>query len=162
MKFTKDSVNDCLEEITYGDEKADNRRIHSLKLLLIFIVLIGGLGAFSFGLGALIGIIDNAPDIDNLSFSPKGYATTTYDTKGNLTATLIQEGSNREAVTYEEIPEQLINAFVAIEDQRFWQHNGIDLRSISRAVKGVITGDSSAGGGSTLTQQLIKNNVFSG
>lgn len=162
MKFTKDSVNDCLEEITYGDEKADNRRIHSLKLLLIFIVLIGGLGVFSFGLGALIGIIDNAPDIDNLSFSPKGYATTTYDTKGNLTATLIQEGSNREAVTYEEIPEQLINAFVAIEDQRFWQHNGIDLRSISRAVKGVITGDSSAGGGSTLTQQLIKNNVFSG
>ena len=90
MKFTKDSVNDCLEEITYGDEKADNRRIHSLKLLLIFIVLIGGLGAFSFGLGALIGIIDNAPDIDNLSFSPMGYATTTYDTKGNLTATLIQ------------------------------------------------------------------------
>ena len=59
-------------------------------------------------------------------------------------------------------PKDLINAFVAIEDSRFWTHNGIDLRSIARMIKGVITGDSSAGGGSTITQQLIKNNVFGG
>lgn len=162
MKFTKDSVNDRLEEITYGDVKADNSRMHALKLLLIFILLVASLSGAAFGFGCILGIIDNAPDIDTLSFSPKGYATTTYDTKGNLTATLIQEGSNREEATFDELPEQLIDAFVAIEDQRFWTHNGIDLRSISRAVKGVLTGDSSAGGGSTLTQQLIKNNVFSG
>lgn len=162
MKFTKDSVNDQLEEITYGDAKADNRRIHSLKLVFIMLFFIMGLGVFSAGAGAILGIIDNAPDIDTLTFSPQGYATTTYNTKGELTATLVQEGSNREAVSYEELPEYLIDAFVAIEDQRFWQHNGIDLRSISRAVKGVITGNSSAGGGSTITQQLIKNNVFSG
>ena len=162
MNFGKDAVNDRIEEIAYGDEKADNRRIHTLKLLLIFVLLLGCIGGVSLGFGCLMGIIDNAPDIDTLSFSPKGYATTTYDIKGNLTATLIQEGSNREEVTYDELPEQLINAFVAIEDQRFWIHNGIDFRSISRAIKGVITDDSSAGGGSTLTQQLIKNNVFSG
>ena len=71
-------------------------------------------------------------------------------------------GSNRDPVTYEELPSDLINAFVAIEDARFWDHNGIDPRSILRAVKGVLTGDRSAGGGSTLTQQLIKNNVFNG
>ena len=58
--------------------------------------------------------------------------------------------------------QNLINAFVAYEDARFWEHNGIDLRSIMRAVKGVLTGDSSAGGGSTITQQLIKNSVFGG
>ena len=162
MNFTKDAVNDRIEEIAYGDEKADNRRIHTLKLLLIFVLLLGCIGGASIGFGCLMGIIDNAPDINTLSFSPKGYATTTYDTKGNLTATLIQEGSNREEVTFDELPEDLINAFVAIEDQRFWTHNGIDLRSISRAIKGVLTDDSSAGGGSTLTQQLIKNNVFSG
>ena len=155
MNFTKDAVNDRIEEIAYGDEKADNRRIHTLKLLLIFLLLLGCIGGASLGFGSLMGIIDNAPDINTLSFSPKGYATTTYDTKGNLTATLIQEGSNREEVTFDELPEDLINAFVAIEDQRFWTHNGIDFRSISRAVKGVLTDDSSAGGGSTVTQQLI-------
>ena len=50
---------------------------------------------------------------------------------------------------------------VAIEDSRFWTHDGIDLRSIARAVKGVVSDDYS-GGGSTITQQLIKNNIFSG
>ena len=50
----------------------------------------------------------------------------------------------------------MINAFVSIEDSRFWTHNGIDLRSISRAAVGVLTGEN-RGGGSTITQQLIKN-----
>jgi penicillin-binding protein 1A len=162
MKFTKEAVNDQIEEITYGDEKAANQRIHSLKLLLVFVLITGCLGIGAMGIGILLGIVDNAPRIETLNFSPQGYATTTYNTKGELIATLVQEGSNREAVVYEELPENLVNAFVAIEDQRFWVHNGIDLRSISRAVRGVLTGNRSAGGGSTLTQQLIKNNVFAG
>ena len=162
MKFTKDAVNDRLEEIIYGDIKAENQRIHFMKLLIVFVCLLSALSLGSMGIGMLLGIIDNAPEIDTLTFSPQGYATTTYDTEGNLIATLVQEGSNREEVVYEELPEDLINAFVAIEDQRFWQHNGIDPRSITRAVRGVLTGNSSAGGGSTLTQQLIKNNVFAG
>ena len=162
MNFTKEAVNEQLEEITYGDQKKINKRIHKIKLALMAGLLIAALSAVSAGLGMLIGIIDNAPDIDTLDFSPSGFATTTYDTEGNLVATLVQEGSNREEATYDELPEDLINAFVAIEDQRFWIHNGIDFKSITRAVRGVITGDSSAGGGSTITQQLIKNNVFSG
>jgi penicillin-binding protein 1A len=162
MKFTKDAVNDRLEEIIYGDIKAENQRIHFVKLLIVFACLLSVLSVGAMGIGMLLGIIDNAPDIETLTFSPQGYATTTYDTEGNLIATLVQEGSNREEVVFEELPEDLINAFVAIEDQRFWQHNGIDLRSITRAVRGVLTGNSSAGGGSTLTQQLIKNNIFSG
>ena len=70
-------------------------------------------------------------------------------------------GSNREEASYDELPQDLIDAFVAIEDSRFWTHNGIDLRSISRAAVGVLTGEN-RGGGSTITQQLIKNNVFNG
>ncbi len=162
MKFTKEAVNDQLEEIIYGDEKAANQRIHTLKLLLVFFVLVGCISLCALGVGVLLGIIDNAPDIETLNFAPQGYATTTYNTEGELIATLVQEGSNRESAVFEELPEDLVNAFVAIEDQRFWMHNGIDLKSISRAVRGILTGDSSAGGGSTLTQQLIKNNVFAG
>lgn len=116
----------------------------------------------SVGIGMFKGIIDNTPDINIDSIVPQGFATTVYNSKGELTDTLVTAGSNRDPATFEELPQDLIDAFVAIEDARFWSHNGIDFRSIMRAVKGVLTGDSSAGGGSTLTQQLIKNNVFGG
>ncbi len=126
-------------------------------VVLLFLLLTGiGIGA-----GIIKGIIDTAPDVDPLSFGPRNFATKVYDNQGNLTDTLVMSGSNREAATYEELPPDLINAFVAIEDSRFWSHNGIDLRSIARAAVGLLT-DDYAGGGSTLTQQLIKNNVFEG
>ena len=107
-------------------------------------------------------VIGNAPDIHVLSFRPQGFATTIYDRNGNPVEKLVMEGANREEASYEEIPKDLVNAFIAIEDERFWEHNGIDVKSILRAVKGVVTGDASAGGGSTITQQLIKNSVFNG
>lgn len=149
-------------------EAASNTRRYTSRLFLgffrtllfcaIFVVVIG----VSVGLGMIKGIIDGAPEINIESIVPQGFATTVYDSAGNLTDTLVMAGSNRDPVTYEELPQDLIDAFVAIEDSRFWTHNGIDPRSILRAVKGVLTGDRSAGGGSTLTQQLIKNNVFDG
>lgn len=117
--------------------------------------------AASAGFGMIKGIIDNAPEIDPNSFGPSGFATKVYDSAGNLTDTLVMEGSNREAATYDELPQDLIDAFVAIEDARFWEHDGIDIRSILRAAVGVLTGNN-MGGGSTITQQLIKNNVFKG
>ncbi len=78
-----------------------------------------------------------------------------------MTDTLVGSNSNRIEASYEDFPQDLIDAFVSIEDSRFWQHSGIDLRSISRAVVGVLT-NNYKGGASTLTQQLIKNTVFNG
>lgn len=161
MKYTKEAITEKLDDIIYGDTREVNRRISMLKKGAMFLCFFCVLCAAAFGIGMFKGIIDNVPALDTLNFSPTGYASKTYDTEGNLTATLVQEGSNREEATFEELPADLVNAFVAIEDQRFWEHNGIDLRSISRAVRGVLTGVD-AGGGSTLTQQLIKNNVFAG
>lgn len=129
----------------------------ALFVLFLFCMVVGA----SIGFGMVKGIIDNAPSIDLLNIQPSQFATTIYDSQGNLTDTLVTSGSNREAATFDELPPDLINAFVAIEDSRFWSHNGIDIRSIARAVKGLIS-DDYAGGGSTITQQLIKNNVFSG
>ncbi len=63
---------------------------------------------------------------------------------------------NREWVAYGDIPKNLINAFVAIEDHRFFDHNGVDLKRTAGAIVGFITGKSSYGG-STITQQLVKN-----
>ncbi|MFC5408793.1 penicillin-binding protein 1A [Larkinella bovis] len=63
---------------------------------------------------------------------------------------------NRTPINYEDLPAPLINALIATEDVRFYEHSGIDTRSLGRAAYGVLTGNS-AGGGSTITQQLAKN-----
>ncbi len=144
-----------------------NRRKYTTRIVLTFfktlfvMMLFSCLVVASVGIGMVKGIIDSAPEVNVDSIVPTGYATTVYDSAGNLTDTLVTAGSNREEATFDELPEDLVNAFVAIEDSRFWKHNGIDLRSISRAAVGILTGDYS-GGGSTITQQLIKNNVFNG
>ena len=113
------------------------------------------------GYGVFKGIIDSAPEIDVASIEPSGFATMVYDSEGNLTETLVKSGANRLEATYDELPQDLIDAFVAIEDARFWDHKGVDFRAIIRAAVGILTNDP-AGGGSTLTQQLIKNNIFAG
>lgn len=126
-------------------------------VLCLFIIVTG----FSAGIGMFKGIIDTVPDFNAESFAPSGYFSTIYDCEGNVTDTLVGTNANRIEATYDEFPEDLINAFVAIEDSRFWKHSGIDLRSITRAAVGILT-NNYQGGASTLTQQLIKNTVFNG
>lgn len=129
------------------------------NVILIAIVVIGVL-VVSVGFGVFRGIIDTAPDIGNINVQPTGFSTFVYDIEGNQTAKLIAENSNRIPVTMDMIPEDLAHAFVAIEDERFYEHNGIDIKGIIRAgVKGITSGSFSEGA-STITQQLLKNNVF--
>lgn len=161
MKYGKNDVTRKLKKTTAKGEKAANKIfLYCVKIVLVLILFVCVLGV-SLGYGVFKGIIDSAPEIDVASIEPSGFATMVYDSEGNLTETLVKSGANRMEATYEELPEDLINAFVAIEDERFWTHNGIDLRAILRAVIGVLTNDP-AGGGSTITQQLIKNNIFAG
>ena len=162
MNYGKDATEKKIKDASSKNRKyASKFFLGFFKTLLLMSVMLVVVGA-SVGIGMFKGIIDSAPEINIDSIVPQGFATTVYDSAGNLTDTLVTAGSNRDPVTYEELPQDLIDAFVAIEDSRFWSHNGIDLRAIARMIKGVLTGDSSAGGGSTITQQLIKNNVFNG
>ncbi len=135
------------------------RVVFCKALLICFfaVVVIGGCSAF----GVISGIIASAPSIDDINATPTGYLTTVLDAEGNQTATLVASGSNRKYVTIDEIPLDLQHAFVAIEDERFYEHNGIDLQGILRAgIKGVASGFHFTEGASTITQQLLKNNVF--
>lgn len=130
-------------------------------LLICFIaaVVIGGCA----GIGVFKGIIDSAPDISDIDPTPTGYLSVVLDNQGNQTAKLVASGSNRVYVTLDEIPEDLQHAFVAIEDERFYEHNGIDLKGIIRAgFTGIANGFHFSQGASTITQQLLKNNVFEG
>ena len=113
------------------------------------------------GVGIIKGVIDNAPDITSESVIPKGYKSTVYDSEGNKMQELIASGTNRTMVTIDQIPKHVQNAFIAIEDERFYEHNGIDVQGILRAgVTFVTSGFDTMQGASTITQQLLKNNVF--
>jgi len=84
-------------------------------------------------------------------------ASTIYDAKGNEIAKLYDAQGNREIAKYEEFPALLIDAFVATEDKRFWDHSGVDPQSIARAIVTDVIHHSAVEGGSTITQQLAKN-----
>ncbi len=161
MNYSKSATEKKIKAASSNAEKYTSRILLTIFKACFVLCLFTILVALSTGVGMFMGIIDSAPDIDVESIVPMGYATTIYDSAGNLTDTLVMAGANREEAAYDELPKDLINAFIAIEDSRFWSHNGIDLRSISRAAYGVLTGEN-RGGGSTITQQLIKNNVFNG
>ena len=133
-----------------------------LNLALLAILAIGIMGA-SMGIGIFKGVIDTSPSIANIDVTPTGFSTFVYDIEGNQIGKLIAEDSNRIPVGQDMIPENLAHAFVAIEDARFYEHNGIDIKGIFRAAYvGISNGFHFTEGASTITQQLLKNNVFTG
>lgn len=126
-------------------------------LVLFLAIIIACIGA---GFGMLKGILDDAPPINPEALIPQGYQTTIYDQDGHVLTVLANFDSNREYVYFQDIPTDVVNAFIAIEDQRFWEHKGIDVHGIFRAfVQGLQSGGFDQGA-STLTQQLIKNQIF--
>lgn len=128
------------------------------KAILLLILAVGIIGICG-GLGVVKGILASAPDTD-IDVSPSGFSTFVYDAEGNQIAKLDAEGSNRVPVSMDKIPENLAHAFVAIEDARFYEHNGIDIKGIIRAGFIGLTSGHFSEGASTITQQLIKNNVL--
>lgn len=111
--------------------------------------------------GAYDAIIDTAPSIADVNIIPNGYATFIYDANGTEIQKLNSAEGNRISVSINEIPENMQHAIVAIEDSRFYQHNGIDPIGLVRAAAVAISsGFQRTEGASTITQQLIKNNVF--
>ena len=133
--------------------------ISVLKLILIFLLTFCFIGG-CFGIGMFKGILYSAPTISNLSVIPTGYATVVYDSEGNEMTKLVAADSNRSWEKMSKIPEDLAHAFVAIEDERFYDHNGIDLKGIVRAAAEAVQAGRLTQGASTITQQLLKNNVF--
>lgn len=162
MIFNNDAIKKELSGLL--DTSRQARRHHLIFLLKIALAmfLILCFASFAIGIGFVRGAIDAAPSLDILDVQPQGYASQIYDADGNLMQTLVMEGSNREEVSFDQLPADLVNAFIAIEDSRFYEHNGIDLKGILRAAYVGITSGRFSEGASTITQQLIKNNVLQG
>ncbi|MBR2675536.1 MAG: transglycosylase domain-containing protein [Solobacterium sp.] len=126
--------------------------------ILVGLFLFALICGFAGGFGAFMWfekMIANVPPLDVGKREEYSQASKLYDASGNF---LAEYGTNENVVwaDSEEIPQQLKDAFIAIEDERFYTHNGIDLKRLIGAVIGQITGNAHYGA-STITQQLIKN-----
>jgi penicillin-binding protein 1A len=124
------------------------------KFVIWFWILLAGpvLGILVFVLGIrLLGDLPNTEELQN----PKTLlATEVYSSDLKVLGKYYAE--NRTNVKYKEISPNVVNALVATEDARFFEHSGVDVRALARAIFGAATGSSASGGGSTLTQQLAK------
>ena len=127
--------------------------------LSVILALCAGLAVF----GALVGIakayVDTAPTLDLAALSDQDKTSFIYDAEGNL-ITDYKGTEDRIMVSIGEIPKTLQNAFIAVEDARFYEHNGVDVKRIIGALVANFTTGSTQGG-STITQQLIKQTLLS-
>ena len=161
MNYTKKGIRAKQKSLHAKTTKLGKKLLLAiLNLSLLGIVAVGIIG-MSMAFGIFRGVIDTAPSIENVKVTPTGFSTFVYDLEGNQTAKLVSQNSNRIPVSQDMIPEDLAHAFVAIEDERFYEHNGIDIKGIFRAgYIAITTGFQRMEGASTITQQLLKNNVF--
>ena len=125
------------------------------KLLILFFITLS-ITVGSILTGALVGFIRSTETISPQMLTLKGFTSSVYDCNGNFVMSL-KGDKNREMVDIKEVPQYLKDAFVAIEDKRFYKHNGIDLKRIAGAVINYIKPSGSTYGGSTITQQVVKN-----
>lgn len=135
-------------------EKTKNRiNVHILTKILLVIVIIGMAGLL-FGTGLFVYYASSAPKLDKALLKDP-IASEIYDMNGELVTKVGVE--NRDYVEYEGIPDIVKDAVLATEDNRFFKHPGIDIIRIGGAVISNITDGFGSQGGSTLTQQIIKN-----
>ncbi|ROR30353.1 penicillin-binding protein 1A [Mobilisporobacter senegalensis] len=162
MNFSKKGTVDKQKQIRSTSKKLVTKiGVSFFRTFLICLLVIAIVGSFA-GYGILRGIIDSAPSIDSISVAPTGFSTTIYDQDGNELTKLVGSDANRIYAEIGQIPEHVQNAFIAIEDERFWKHNGIDVQGIVRVIFLGVSNGRFSQGASTLTQQLLKNQVFEG
>ena len=127
--------------------------INKFFIIIIFLIL----ATFLIGCGFLYYIYLCSPEFDPELLYTKE-STNIYDSKGDLITTIGTE--RRQLVNYEELPQVLIDAIIATEDSRFYEHHGFDIYRFAKAGAGYISGKD-AGGASTLTMQVSKNSLTS-
>ena len=132
-------------------KKKVQRRI--LKTVLIIFLVCGVIGVV--GIAGFMGyVVYSAPEFKTSLLNEK-QSTILYDSNGQEFAKMGSE--KRENIQYSDLPEVFVDALIATEDSRYFQHNGVDIARFGKAVVGQLMGHADAGGGSTISMQVIKN-----
>ncbi len=129
---------------------------------LLTTILVGGLvvGVFVAALIASTGILFRAQEFDSgITLRALKQRSTIYDSQGSVVAVIGR--LNREEISLREVPKILQEAVVAVEDQTFWTNEGVDFNAVARAFARNVTSGEIEQGGSTITQQLVKNRILS-
>ena len=145
------------EEKIKTKEKREKKKRKWWKKILSFFLVCGSLGVFAV-FAFCIYIVYSCDEFDPNALANQEQ-TIIYDSLGNIIAKLGIE--KRESVKYDDLPQVLIDAIIATEDSRYFEHNGVDGARFLKASVGQLLGNSSAGGASTLTMQVVKNNLTS-
>ncbi|MBQ7242146.1 MAG: PBP1A family penicillin-binding protein [Firmicutes bacterium] len=158
MNYSKIPDNDKYQKKI--KRKRTKNRVGVIILRVIIIgIIVAIFSVLGGAIGAYMGIIGNAPDINTIDVVPKNYTSFVYDKWGNEIDSF-HGTENREYATIDEIPDILQKAVVAIEDERFYDHNGVDVKGMFRALFENLKSGEFSQGASTITQQLIKNEVL--
>ncbi len=132
--------------------------LYALRVICVA-VLVGIFALAGVALGTFMGMLDGVPEVSLDSLAITRQTSKIVDQEGNL-ITEIKSAEQRKSIPIEEMPQDLLDATVAIEDARFYNHNGIDLEGILRAGVANLAAGGTSEGGSTLTQQMIKKMVL--
>ena len=158
-RYDSEKINKKASKSTKTKNKDKKKKSKAGKVIKILIIIL--LLAFIIGSGVLIGAFYSMFG-DELTISKEDLVipyenSTVYDKDGNLIATL-SGGTKRKCISLSEMGEYLPKAYVAIEDERFYTHQGVDIKRTAAATLTFIThAGQSSFGGSTITQQLVKN-----
>lgn len=134
-----------------SDESSASRKY--IRYFWTIYVAVAVLVLFIFFLIAR-GFLGFMPSFEDLENTETILASEVISDDDKVLGTFFSE--NRTFVSYESLPPHLVQALIATEDVRFFRHSGIDLRGLMRVIKGILTGNTSSGGGSTISQQLAK------
>ncbi len=156
MNYSKKNNNKNIKKMTSNTTKVKSKANLILKKLIIALSLILVFSAIGALAGVYLGILKNAPTLQATSIQPDIYSSQIVSDDTKELYQMLDASEKRIYVTLDYIPLHLQNAFIAIEDSRFYSHNGIDVKGLTRAIYTTITGKSTSGA-STITQQLIKN-----
>lgn len=162
MNYGKKEIDSKIDKINSSNKKVFNKIKLNVKIFAVIIVFTLILCVVFSVVGIVRGLTDSAPDINEENIMPDGYPSIIYDANGKKVQKLMGINANREYKKITDIPECVQNAFVAIEDARFYKHSGVDLQGILRAVFSALSDEKMTQGASTITQQLLKNQVFGG
>ena len=155
-KIPKSKIKKNKSKTTISKKGKKTKRKLWKKLLSLFLVCcaLGVFAVFAF----CVYIMKTSGEFDPNKLANQDQ-TVIYDSQNNIIAKLGIE--KRESVNYEDLPQVLVDAIIATEDSRYFKHNGVDGARFLKASIGQIMGNSSAGGASTLTMQVVKNNLTS-
>ncbi len=158
MNYSTQNNRRNVRGVKSGAKRVKNKVGIIVFRVVVALVLVGGFALAGLGIGAYMGILENAPKLNSIAKSQESFTTIIYLESTGEEIDRLDGGESREYVTIDKIPINLQHAFIAIEDERFYDHDGVDYQGFIRATYQTLFGNSKQGG-STITQQVIKNKL---